>query len=428
MKTLFIALLFAPTLVFAEPVSLSFNAVSIVQFGQAMFKGMMKRDFVVAPDVVGLDRRITIDVKSIDAAELPRFVENLLEQEGIQTTLRDGVYYLALKRGSAQNGAQDASIASQLPAQQFSGAVSTKALQTASIPADGHVSSDIMPMPQRMEDDESELFLPQNRTSEFVAAVISSGFGRQAAILAGEHVVLTGTKGNIAKMLVLCKAIDMIAKTVDVSASWLEVASNSASGRGISLAATILGARFGASLGTINAGTALSLKNANFELVIDALNTDGRFKQVSNSRLVGEDRTKLNLIVGNETPTVASTGNDNAGNRVQNVLYRPSGVIIDVVPKVLGNSRIRMEVDAQISSFKATSTGVTGSPTLIKRQLKTTVSMNDGEVIVLGGLDDSQATDSTSALPFLPASWSAKSGDRIKTDLVLVVSAKVLAN
>lgn len=281
---------------------------------------------------------------------------------------------------------------------------------------------------QRMEDDDSELFLPQNRTSEFVASVISSGFGRQAAAFAGEHVVLTGTKKNIAKMLMLCKAIDMIAKTVDVSASWLEVASNSASGRGIFLAATILGARFGASLGTINAGTALSLKNANFELVIDALNTDGRFKQVSNSRLVGEDRTKLNLIVGNETPTVASTGNDNAGNRVQNVLYRPSGVIIDVVPKVLGNSRIRMEVDAQISSFKATSTGVTGSPTLIKRQLKTTVSMNDGEVIVLSGLDDSQATDSTSARPFLPASWSVKFGDRIKTDLVLVVSAKVLAN
>ena len=170
------------------------------------------------------------------------------------------------------------------------------------------------------------------------------------------------------------------------------------------------------------------MKNTNFELVIDALNTDGRFKQVSNSRLVGEDRTKLDLIVGDETPTVASTGSDNAGNRVQNVSYRPSGVIIDVVPKVLGSGRIRIEVDAQISSFKVTSTGVTGSPTLIKRQLKTTVALNDGEVIVLGGLDDSQTTNSTSALPFLPASWSLKSNDQVKTDLVLVMSARVVAN
>ncbi|WGG50319.1 type II secretion system protein GspD [Rugamonas sp. DEMB1] len=283
-------------------------------------------------------------------------------------------------------------------------------------------------MQQRKDDDFSELFEPQNRTSEFVAGVISSGFGRQSVTTSGEHVVLTGSKVAIGKMLTLCKAIDTVAKTVDVSVSWVEVSSNTASGRGISLAATILGARFGASLGTANAGTALSLKNTNFELVIDALNTDGRFKQVSNSRLVGEDRTKLDLIVGNETPTVASTGNDNAGNRVQNVLYRPSGVIIDVAPKVLGSGRIRMDVDAQISSFKATSTGVSGSPTLIKRQLKTTVSMNDGDVIVLGGLDDSQSTDSTSALPFVPASWSVKSGDKIKTDLVLVVSARIFTN
>lgn len=302
-------------------------------------------------------------------------------------------------------------------------------IQTAQHLATGisaNASQEAMLGQVRKDDDESELFEPQNRTSEFVAAVVAGSFGRQAAVASGQHVVLTGSKTAIEKMLVLSKALDTFAKTVDVSASWVEVASNSASGRGISLAATILGSRFGTSLGTINAGTALTLKNTNFELVINALNTDGRFKQISNSRLVGEDRTKLDLIVGDETPTVASTGNDNAGNRVQNVLYRPSGVIINVVPKILGSGRIRIEVDAQISSFKATSTGVSGSPTLIKRQLKTTVALNDGEVIVLGGLDDSQATNSTSAWPFLPATWSLKSSDGVKTDLVLVVSAKVM--
>lgn len=76
----------------------------------------------------------------------------------------------------------------------------------------------------------------------------------------------------------------------------------------------------------------MSLLNTNFQLVIDALNGDTRFNQLSNSRVVGDDHTKINLTVGNETPTISSTGKDNAGNAIQNIVYRPSGVIVDVLP------------------------------------------------------------------------------------------------
>ncbi|MGO4469843.1 hypothetical protein AB4Z11_30250, partial [Pseudoduganella sp. RAF53_2] len=146
---------------------------------------------------------------------------------------------------------------------------------------------------------------------------------------------------------------------------------------------------------------------------------------VSNSRVGGDDYEKLTLSVGDETPTISSTGKDNAGNAVQNVTYRPSGVIVDVTPKVLGNGRIRLVVDGQISNFKATVTGVSSSPTLIKRQVKTTVTVGDGEVLLIGGLNDSQKADTVNRLPFLPASWTGSSASSSNSDLVLVLSAKV---
>ena len=207
--------------------------------------------------------------------------------------------------------------------------------------------------------------------------------------------------------------------------SWIEVTSNSATGRGLSLMANVLGAKLGVSLGAVGGSSAVSVKSANFELVIDALNSDGRFKQVSNSRVVGDDYEKLVLTVGDETPTIASTGRDNSGNSVQNVVYRPSGVIVDVLPKVLGNGRIQLLVDGQISSFKATATGVTASPTLIKRQVKTKVTVGDGDVLLIGGLNDQQSSGTSNALAFLPF-WPVKSGSSAQTDLVLVLSAKVL--
>jgi type II secretory pathway component GspD/PulD (secretin) len=399
------------------PIALTFNEVSLVVFGEGTFRAILKRDFVIAPDVLAMDRRITINVKSIAYEDVPRFVEDLLAREGIQTTLKQGIYYLTVRKDvqqSAQNALQDVNGALQISAPQAS---------QSSVPVAAHLSDSVEARDElhqsiRRDDDESVLFAPTHRSSEFVASVLVAGFGPHAAAAAGGRIVLTGSKATLAKMQALCEQLDAPAKIVDVSASWVEVTHNQGQGRGISLAATVLGAKLGATVGAVNAGTAISLKNTRFEFVIDALNTDGRFRQISNSRIAGED----------ETPTISSSGNDNAGNRVQNIVYRPSGVIIDVLPRVLGSGRINMDIDAQISSFKNTSTGVAGSPTLIKRQVKTKVALNDGDVMLLGGLEDSQATDSASSFAFLPASWSMRSGSKVQTDLVLVVSAKVLSN
>jgi type II secretory pathway component GspD/PulD (secretin) len=428
MKALVATLLLAPALAFgkAEPVSLNFNAVPLIQFGQAMFKGMMKRDFVVAPDVIALDKRITIDVKAISSDDLPRFVEDLLSREGVQTTLRDGVFYLTARRTDAQNGTQDVGSAISAPAQQSGPVSGATGPHIASAGIDGRISTEGLQI--RKDDDESELFQPQHRTAEFVASVVAASFGPRAVSTAGGSVIVTGSKAGVAKIVALCKSLDTHPKMVDVSVSWIEVTSTSGESRGISLAATFLGAKLGASLGSVNSGSAVSLKNTKFEFVIDALNSDARFKQVTNSRLVGYDRTKLKLIVGDKTATVSSTGNDNAGNRVQNIVYTPSGVIIDALPRILGSGEISLDVDAQISSFKANTNGLIGSPTLILRQLATTVGIKDGDVILLGGLQDTQSSASRSGLAFLPASWSAESNSKQQTDLVLVVSAKVFAD
>lgn len=418
----------APSLAVAAPVSFKFDNVSLVSFGHATFKAIMNRDFVIGPDVVGLDKRITINVKNIDTADVPRFVESMLAQEGIQTTLKDGVYYLSMRRD-----------AGAVAVQNMYGDASAAVPSVAGVPVgpSALVSAGVAPAPGsaaaiahenmygvRKEDDETTVYTPVNRPPEFMVSVVAAAFGASAAQLAGPHVVITGSKSNMKKITALLQALDTVPKRVDVAASWIEVAQNSGSGRGISLVANVLGAKFGASLGSVTSSS-VSLKNANFELVIEALNSDGRFKQVSNSRITADDYQKPNLTVGDETPTVSSNASDNAGNPVQNIVYRPSGVIINVVPKVLGSGRVNMAIDGQISSFKATANGVTGSPTLIKRQVTTNVTVDDGEVLVIGGLNDTQTTDSAQGFAFLPSTWSVKNGTKVQTDLVLILSAKV---
>jgi type II secretory pathway component GspD/PulD (secretin) len=429
MKRFLMALLLVPVLCFAKPapVRLSFDGVSLVAFSQVAFVSILRRDFVIAPDVLAADRKITIHVKGIELDDLPAFLENLLLREGIATTLKDGVYYLSMS--SRQNvpeavrtvAPQTSPIASPLSA----------SLPSGSLAPSGDASGRRFEAPDvfhsvnsvRADDDESIVYDPQNRDSDFMVAIAKAAFGPRAATRAGPHLVLTGSKQLLEKMITFLETADTPPKGLDVSASWIEVSRSGTNGGGISLLANVLGTKLGFALGTVNSGSAISVKNSNFELVIDAIRTDGRFKQVSNSRVAGDDYETLNVTFGDETPTVASAGKDNAGNAVQNVVYRPSGVIVDVVAKVLGSGRVKLQIDGQISSFKPTSTGVTGSPTLIKRQVKTTITVANGEVLLIGGLNDSQAVNSLSSLPFLPATWGVRSSNTLENDLVLILSA-----
>lgn len=405
MRNLIAALAFVPLVAVAAPVSFAFDGVSLLQFSRATFKDVLRADYVISPDVLAMDRKITLSVSNVPQSTVREFVEGILQQQGIVVEQRGEVFYL-------------------LPA--------PKAPLLA-LPRDPAVPSPFVPPPSNAAvvapvppiELETDVYACVNRSSDFLAAVLVSAFTERSAKSVAGNVMLVGSAADLARMRKLLIAVDSLPRLVDVSASWVEVADSASDGRGISLAASVLGAKFGVKLGAVTSGAALSVNSSSFELVIDALKTDGRFKQISNSRLVGDDYEKLALSVGDETPTVSSTGRDNTGNAVQNIVYRPSGVIVDVLPKVLGNGRIQLLVDGQISNFKSTVTGVTGSPTLVKRQVKTQVTVGDGEVILIGGLNDQQSSRSSSALSFLP-SWSAKASSTSATDLVLVLSAKVV--
>lgn len=407
----------------AKPVSFDFVGVSLVTFAQATFKSIMGRDFVIAPEVVAMDRKITLNIRTIDSENIPAFVENMLLQQGIKTVKRGEVYYLESANENntsyTQNSSSSTSKNSQEPnipvtprsENQLVHAVEDKYL---------HLSDDS----STDQDAESRIYSPVNRPADFMMNVINAGFGKKSAHLAGGNLIITAKKTQLDKIFLIIDKLDVAPAKVDVLASWVEVTRTGGASRGVSLIASFLGTKFGATLGTTNAGSPISIQRANFQMVIDALNTDTRFNQVSHSQMVGDDYVKINLTVGDETPTVSSTGKDNSGNAVQNIVYRQAGSIVDVVPKVLASGKINLSIDGQISSFKATATGVNGSPTLTKRQVKTEVTVENGEVLLIGGLNDTQTIEGKSGFAFLPDSWAAKSSSNVHTDLVLILSVK----
>jgi type II secretory pathway component GspD/PulD (secretin) len=125
--------------------------------------------------------------------------------------------------------------------------------------------------------------------------------------------------------------------------------------------------------------------------------------------------------VGEDVPVLgAVTYTGATGAPVQSVEYRSSGVIFDLYP-VLHADTVDLTVMQQVSNFNVTQTGVNNSPTLSKRELKTSLTVSDGELIVIGGLADTKETDTHSGLSFLPAFMHTKSKSKSNTEILLIL-------
>jgi len=125
-------------------------------------------------------------------------------------------------------------------------------------------------------------------------------------------------------------------------------------------------------------------------------------------------------VLLNPTDFFAAAYPSNSQQPVQSVEYRPSGVIFELTPQVR-DSAVDVSLVQQVSNFVNTTTGVNNSPTLIKRELKTYVSLADGDVIVIGGMTETKDSGGTSGLPFFPAFMQSKTNSNSRSEIILVL-------
>jgi len=156
--------------------------------------------------------------------------------------------------------------------------------------------------------------------------------------------------------------------------------------------------------------------------VASALNSDGRFKVVTSPFTRVRSGATARFQVGADVPVLGSILTNPNGQAQQSVEYRSAGTLLEVSPKVRDKST-DVDLFQQISSFVTTETGVNNSPTLNKREIRTSLTVEDGEVLVIGGLNDSKEEETKAGLWFLPFATSKSSGTR-STELLLILELK----
>lgn len=139
-----------------------------------------------------------------------------------------------------------------------------------------------------------------------------------------------------------------------------------------------------------------------FGLIINALDTDTDSNVLSKPQLMVLDNEEANLMVGQEIPiTTGETLGDNNSNPFRQIQRENVGVQLFVRPQINDGDAIRLQIRQEVSSVAGPVSADFVELITNQRQIETTVLADDGEIIVLGGLIETDDQIAESAVPGL---------------------------
>jgi general secretion pathway protein D len=133
--------------------------------------------------------------------------------------------------------------------------------------------------------------------------------------------------------------------------------------------------------------------------VLQAVSTDTNSNLLATPHLTTMDNEEAFFIVGQEVPIItgSTTGSSNS-NPFQSVDRQEVGIKLKVTPQINEGDAVQLLIEQEVSSVS----GATSVDVIInKREIKTSVIVDDGGTIVLGGLIDDAVQESVSKVPLL---------------------------
>jgi general secretion pathway protein D len=173
------------------------------------------------------------------------------------------------------------------------------------------------------------------------------------------------------------------------------------------------------------------------KVILDALHAVTDVKILSNPSLVVIDNQVATLLVGDEIPVSTGTGNvlnsaTSTSNTVVNSIdYRSTGIILRVIPRVSPNGNVRLDVEQEISQA-TNATASTLTPTVSQRKVKSSVSVANGQTVLLAGLIQEKNELDRSGIPLLDQIpkvgdlFSHQTKNVIRTELIIFIRPQVI--
>lgn len=400
---------FIPAISFADSFSLELQKVGLSELSAAVFKGVLKKDFVISPDVLADDRKLSISLTNKEPAKVLDALKNSLAASGLTVSEKSGVYYVEKPQQQTQQPDNALRLAGS-PSSSFR-PDTQPVLNPDGTPSDAG---------QKIDRDLYTYRLKYRQPSQFEQIARTAG-AVVPAQLSSDFFVFSATKEVYAKLLPVLEVLDTVPQSITIRAAVVEFSDTSSNVRSFNAALSLLAGKLKISFKPSSlVQNSITWADTSFSAVLSAMDGDTRFNYLAQPVVRVLNGEKARLTVGSDVPVRGQSVIDKNGNVQQSVEYQASGLILDLLPRIVGDI-ITLTVDQQISSFSPNNTSSIDSPVKLKRQASTVLDIKRGQLLVMAGLDEDKKTDSSSGFAWLPAFLQSKSRDTTKSQILLMI-------
>ncbi|CAM4050744.1 Pullulanase secretion envelope pulD [Kerstersia similis] len=161
----------------------------------------------------------------------------------------------------------------------------------------------------------------------------------------------------------------------------------------------------GLSLGVVK-GTVDILGNEvlNLGVLARAMEGTGQANVLSTPNLLTLDNEEASIMVGSTVPFVTgqyTTSGDGSSNPFQTIEREDVGLTLRIRPQISEGGTVKLALYQEVSNIDENASASTSGIVTRKRSLETNVLIDDGQIIVLGGLLEDQVSNSTVSVPIL---------------------------
>ena len=167
------------------------------------------------------------------------------------------------------------------------------------------------------------------------------------------------------------------------------------------------------------------------------LESSGAGNVLSTPNLLTLDNEEAKIVIGQNVPFVTGQfTNTNAGsgsvNPFQTIERKDVGLTLKVRPQISENGTVKLTIFQEVSSVQASTVAAPNGPTTNKRTIESNVLVDDGSVVVLGGLLQDEFTGSgdkvpgVSDVPFFGNLFKSEARTRKKTNLMVFLRPVVV--
>jgi len=389
-----------------ENIVLSFEKIEITQLIELVYTDILKTSYIMHDDVLKKIKPVTIRLSSNHKKnELNNIMGNLLQDYGISIEKKDKYILFRLSESKEEP---------KIPF--FYKPKHRNSMYLINMISSVVNAKDTFIQKRELESDSKK----DNKSEEGLNKMVDKD---------SDSILIITTKKKINLIEQLLKELDTPEKQVHIQALVYEVQNGNNESNAIQAVLKTIGKlginmSVGASRG---AGQIFEVSTKDLNILMNIFNGDNQFKVITSPSLFVKSGQQGSFSVGTETPTLSGIkypDGGNSGTPVQGVEYRKSGTIFEVKPKI-HEETIDLELNQEISNFVTTTTGVSNSPTLIKRSLKSEFSMKSGQMIILAGLKEKKDTLDSTYLPF--TKWEiGRENTHSQSEIILILHCQLV--